>query len=499
LRWRRGSGIALAVSNRGIELLWPGKASAALDAAAATLVPVERHGAPDSPNLLVHGDNLEAMRALLPRYEGKVDLVYIDPPFATNLRYYAQAQVGDGEVVRDAYRDPGGSGMAGYLSAMHPRLALIHRLLAPEGKLFLHCDWRANALLRLVLDELFGPDCFRNEIVWRRAPNLGRQAASRQLGRVVDTIFVYSKSEGALFRGEAPRKSNPVELDRQGKPKGARWDELAGAYFTTAPRGDYTDKSIAELRTQNRVYDSSAGKIYIKYFLRKDESGRWVKDQPVDTLWDDYDVRPLRHRPKGEEMGYDTQKPEGLLERILGWATKPGDLVADFYAGSGTTLAVAEKMGRRWLGSDVGRPAVDIIRRRLLGLATPAAFTLSVPRTGNGEGAATGTSTAAVDVAVRHADGGLRLELTNLRTAERAPQRHAQALSWAESIESWMVDFRGEGVFSPTFVAHRDATGTVPLVTPYLPRESLGAQARVVVHTVHGETAERALALDPAT
>jgi DNA modification methylase len=359
-----------------IELTWPGKDLGDLSPTAfRELELIERVGASTPDNLLIHGDNLAAMRALLERYEGGIDLIYIDPPFATGLSYYSQTTVGDDEVERRAYRDRAG-GMVEYLAAMQPRIALMHRLLSPEGKLFLHCDWRANSMLRLILDEIFGPECFRNEIVWRRAPNLGRQAASRQLGRVIDTIYVYSKSRAAPFRGTPPKRATRVELDGHGKPKGARWDEQEEAYFTTAPRGDYTDKSIAQLREKNRVYQTATGTIYIKYFLRQDDDGHWVKDQPIDALWDDYEVRPLRHRPKGEEMGYDTQKPEGLLERVIGWATVAGDRVADFYCGSGTTLAVAEAMGRKWIGCDVGRPAIDIVRRRLLDRSDAASFDL---------------------------------------------------------------------------------------------------------------------------
>ncbi|MSP23569.1 MAG: site-specific DNA-methyltransferase [Myxococcales bacterium] len=324
-----------------------------------------------SGNLLVFGDNLVAMEALASRFEGQIDVVYIDPPFATGLSYYSQTQAGEEQVAieRTAYHDGRTGGLGDYLDALYARLTLMHRLLKADGKLFLHCDWRANSMLRLILDELFGPACFRNEIVWRRAPNLGRQAASRQLGRVFDTILVYSKTPGAAFAGVLPRKTHVVALDGNGKPKGARWDADRKAYFTTAPRGDYTDASITELRAQGRVYDSATGTVYIKYFLREDERGAWVKDQPVDALWDDFEVRPLRHRAKSEDMGYDTQKPEGLLERILSWASKPGDLVADFYCGSGTTLAVAARLGRRWIGCDAGLVAIDVTRKRLAAIS----------------------------------------------------------------------------------------------------------------------------------
>ncbi len=163
-------------------------------------------------------------------------------------------------------------------------------------------------------------------------------------------------------------KNTPVELDKAGKPAGAKWDAVANAFFTTAPRGDYTDTSIDRLRAENRVYESSTGTLSIKYFLRLGEDGRWYKDTRVDTLWDDYDVRPLRHRPKDEDLNYDTQKPEGLLERVVTWASAPGDLVADFFCGSGTTLAVAEKLGRRWIACDLGRFAIHTTRKRLMGI-----------------------------------------------------------------------------------------------------------------------------------
>lgn len=317
--------------------------------------------------LLFQGDNLLAMQAMVGDYAGQVELIYIDPPFATGVSYYSQRVMhSSGErISQRAYRDNRARGMQTYLDTMYPRLKAMHSLLTPSGKLFLHCDWRANSMLRLLLDEIFGPGCFRNEIIWRRAPNLGRQAASKQLGRVVDTIYVYSREPGAPFRGEAPKRSRVLDLTKKGSPKGARWDEERKAYFTTAPRGDYTDASIAALRLQGRVLDSPTGKVYIKYFLSQDSKGRWVKEQPVDTLWDDYEVRPLRHCPKSEDMGYDTQKPEGLLRRIIRWATQPGDIVADFYCGSGTTLAVAQDLGRNWVGSDIGAAGVATTVRRL--------------------------------------------------------------------------------------------------------------------------------------
>lgn len=330
-------------------------------------------------NRLVYGDNLLAMAALLaggddmPSLRGAIDLVYIDPPFDSRADYSTTIRILEDELAQHAttieqiaYSDMWRAGTASYIEEMAPRLFLIRELLADRGALFLHCDWRANSYLRVVLDEVFGRDCFRNEITWRRAPNLGRQAASSQLGRVADSILVYSKTPRSRFRGVMPVRRSVVELDGSGKPRNATWDAKRQAYFTTAPRGDYSDESIAALREAGRVHDSATGGISIKYFLTTDGSGRWVKEVPVDTIWDDADVRPLRHRRRGEDRGYDTQKPEGLLERIVAWASAPGDLVADFYAGSGTTAVVAERLGRRWIASDMGKPATMIARKRLI-------------------------------------------------------------------------------------------------------------------------------------
>jgi adenine-specific DNA-methyltransferase len=371
------------------ELVWEGKydergVRRTVDAAALAM-PLERVETVDPPgsarpdgarNRLIRGDNKLVMASLLPEFRGKVDLIYIDPPFDAGGDFRLEVPIGEGDdsIAADqaflemvAYRDSWGAGRDSYPQMLYERLVLMRELLHRDGCIFVHCDWRVNALVRFLLDDVFGAECFRNEIVWRRAPNLGRQAAASQLGRVVESILVYSVREGAPFRGETPYRSEAVALDRAGKPKGAKWDAERRLYFTTAPRGDYTDESIARLRAEGRVYDSASGKVYIKYFLREGPDGEWFKDQPVDTLWDDTEVRPLRHCTKEElGIGYATQKPEGLLRRIISWAAPKDGLVADFFCGSGTTGAVAEKLGRRWIMSDIGRYAIHTARKRLI-------------------------------------------------------------------------------------------------------------------------------------
>jgi DNA modification methylase len=434
----------------------------------------ERHGeGPGEPDLLIEGDRCVALASLLPTHAAGFQAVYIDPPFDTGGRFEATRRLDDGGTLRrHAYRDTWGAGLDAYLAFMSDTLVLLRELLAPDGVLFVHCDWRANAYLRVLLDELFGASCFRNEIAWRRAPNLGRQAASRQLGRTLDTLFVYSRTAGAAFRGEAPRRSDAVALDARGQPAGAKWDEARGAFFTTAPRGDYTDASIARLRGEGRVHDAASGRVAIKYFLRRGDDGRWYKDQPIDALWDDAEVRPLRHCPKREDMGYDTQKPEGLLARILRWATRPGDRVLDCFSGSGTTAAVAAQLDRRWVAVDVGEAAIATTRRRLVSLPAPRPWVLATvghgPRPVTRRARATRT-TAGDEVTVTL----IAFEVTG-EASGLPPVAH-----WSSWIDYWLIDAAHDGgVFHARRRVMRAAKAALPLAATF------AARGRVVVRVV---------------
>jgi DNA modification methylase len=322
------------------------------------------------PGRLVHGDALDVARALLREgLGGTVDLVYLDPPFASQTSYVHEARLdgpANGRVTRtlaydDSWRAPkngatgdDADGIAGYLDMLAPRLEAAAALLGPRGSLWVHVDWRAAYLVRILLDEILGRERFLNEIVWRRAPNLGRQAASGQFGRTLDTIVVYGGPDATLV---PPTRLEPIE-------KGAiRWDDT-GKPFTTAPRGDYTDASVLRLEAEGRVHRTATGKVYIKYFLVQDESGEWCRERRVDTLWTD--VPPLRHAPTHERTGYPTQKPRALLERIVRCATPKGGLVVDLFAGSGTTGEAAHAQERRFVLGDAGHVAIAIARARLL-------------------------------------------------------------------------------------------------------------------------------------
>jgi DNA modification methylase len=307
----------------------------------------------------VHGDALVVAQALAGAgLAGQVDLVYLDPPFASQALYSHEARLdgpADGRVVRaPAYDDRWGDDTSDYLDMLAPRLEALAALLSPSGTMWVHVDWRASYLVRLLLDEILGRDAFVNEIIWRRAPNLGRQAASHQFGRTLDTIVVYG---GPRFRLALPTRLEPVD-------EGAvRWDD-AGRPFTSAPRGDYTDESIARLEKEGRVHRSASGRVYIKYFLVQNGEGAWCRERRIDALWTD--VPPLRHARTGERTGFPTQKPRALLDRIVACASPPGGLVVDLFAGSGTTGESAHALGRRFVLGDASPLAIATARARLL-------------------------------------------------------------------------------------------------------------------------------------
>ncbi len=309
---------------------------------------------------LVRGDALDVAGALAREGLARgVDLVYVDPPFASQMEYVHEARLdgpADGRVVRArAYDDRwDGDGIGGYLDMLAPRLEALAALLAPTGTIWVHVDWRASYLVRLVLDEVLGRDAFVNEIVWRRAPNLGRQAASHQFGRTLDTLVVYGKP---LARLTPPTRLEPID------PAAVRFDD-EGRPFTTAPRGDYTDESIARLEAEGRVHRTATGRVYVKYFLRAKGGGAYARERRVDALWTD--VPPLRHARAGERTGYPTQKPRALLDRVIACAAPANGLVVDLFGGSGTTAESAHALGRRFVVGDVSPLAIATARARLL-------------------------------------------------------------------------------------------------------------------------------------
>ena len=245
-----------ASNGNTIRLSWPGRQwrqGASADQplsgrAAKSIRTLELVGDSKVAHRLIHGDGLDVVGALADEgLTGQVDLVYVDPPYASDRDYVAEARLdgpADGRALRTlAYEDRWSNergGVGAYLDMLAPRLEALTTLLSARGTIWVHLDWRAAYLVRTILDEILGRDAFKNEIVWRRAPNLGRQAASGQFGRTLDTIVVYGRPKATL---RPPTRLEPIE------PNAIRWDD-EGRPFTSAPRGDYTDASIEKLEAE---------------------------------------------------------------------------------------------------------------------------------------------------------------------------------------------------------------------------------------------------------
>jgi DNA modification methylase len=270
-------------------------------------------------NQLILGENLVVMSTLLAKYAGKVDLIYADPPFFSQKHY--TARIGRGEDSRRpqewklavGYPDAWPT-LDAYLDMLYPRLRLMYELLAPTGTLCLHLDWHANAYARVLLDEIFGPERLLNEIVWvYHGPSPIRSAFNRKH----DTILVYSKSDEYTFNADAVRQP---------------YNDVTVKTFNSSPKAGF-----------GKMPDLARGKV------------------PEDWWY-----FPVVARLHNERSGYPTQKPQALLERIIRASSNPGDLVADFFCGSGTTLAAAVRLGRHFMGSDIAVRAVQTSRARLV-------------------------------------------------------------------------------------------------------------------------------------
>jgi adenine-specific DNA-methyltransferase len=289
-------------------------------------------------NKLIWGDNLLVMGSLLEKFAGKIDLIYIDPPFATGADFSFMTEIGESgeEVTKEqsvieekAYRDTWGSGVASYLDMMRSRLILMRNLLSARGSLYVHCDHRVNSHLRLLLDEIMGTERFQREVIWVMSAASGYKGMVQNYVRGHETILYYTSSDEATFN----KSYLPYSKEQL-------------ARFSSVDEDGRRYKVI----TKNR-------RLYL------DEA----KGVPLPDVWTDIaNFQTIVNSP--EIAGYATQKPEALLRRIVEASSNPGDLVADFFCGSGTTLAVAEKLGRRWIGCDLGRWGIHVTRKRLLGI-----------------------------------------------------------------------------------------------------------------------------------
>ena len=321
-------------------------------------------------NKLIWGDNkliLSSLKngALREEIEaqGGLKLIYIDPPFDVGADFSMDIAIGDDSFTKKpnileeiAYRDTWGKGADSFIAMIYERLVLMRDLLADDGSIYVHCDWRVNSYMRLVLDEVFGKENFCSEIVWQRdAVGKGAKKTSKQWSKEIDHLFWYSKCKNYLFKQQF-KSSNELTHTQL---KEFRYKEKNARLFKIVTLGDYSHDSIEKMRAQNLIHTTSTGKEYKKYYLDEFQLA-------IGSLWND--IPNLSHGKNPEALDYPTQKPEKLLDRIIKATSNEGDLIGDFFCGSGTTAAVAEKLGRKWIVSDLGKFAIHTTRKRMIGV-----------------------------------------------------------------------------------------------------------------------------------
>jgi DNA modification methylase len=295
-------------------------------------------------NKLIWGDNKLILSSLANgplreeiEKEGGLKLIYIDPPFAVGADFGFNIEIG-GETAEKkqsiieeiAYRDTWGKGISSYLTMMYERLKLMHNLLADNGSIYVHCDWRVSPIMRLICDDVFGLSNFQREIIWSFDTKSGYKSAVDNFIRSHDTILFYSKSRSRIF-------------NKQYLPYSEEYKER-----------------FKKIDKDGRAYRDDRGSG-VKQYL--DE----LKGISVPDVWSD--IKSFQQDATSlEYLNYPTQKPEALLERIIKASSNEGDLIADFFCGSGTTAAVAEKLSRKWITTDLGRFSVHTTRKRMIGI-----------------------------------------------------------------------------------------------------------------------------------
>jgi adenine-specific DNA-methyltransferase len=332
-------------------------------------------------NRLIYGDNLLAMSALLagdentPSLRGKIDLIYIDPPFDSKADYRTKITLPGIELEQKptvieqfAYSDTWADGTASYLAMIVPRLCLMRELLSDKGSIYVHLDSKVGHYVKIALDEIFGKENLVNEIVWRRSD---AHADATGFGKIHDTIFYYSSSESKIWNQEyLPYTEEYIKNQyRYVDSKGRRF--LSRSLSASGLQGggyDYEWKGVKRIwrcpkstmeryEAEDRLTYTGKGLVRYKQYLEE------MPGLPVQSIWDAF---PKIHHLANERVDYPTQKPEALLERILKASTNENSLVADFFGGSGTTAAVAERLNRRWIISDLGKPSCMIMRKRFI-------------------------------------------------------------------------------------------------------------------------------------
>ena len=334
-------------------------------------------------NRLVYGDNLLAMQALLagdeatglPSLRGKVDLIYIDPPFDSKADYRTKINLPGVDIEQKptvieqfAYSDTWQDGTVSYLKMLYPRLVLMRELLSDKGSIYVHIDWHVGAYVKVLMDDIFGKESFVNELIWQGAIG-DTSSKNKKFIKSHDSIYFYRKNilnqnwndifqeydEGTHEHykwkdAKGYYGKNPVD-----NPGGGGYIYDLGFDEKLPSRGYCMPKETALQWLKEGILLVEKGKVPVKKVYKKEEGTR------CSDVWTD--IASARGK---QLVGYATQKPEALLERIIKASSNEGDLVCDFFGGSGTTAAVAERLGRRWITTDIGKPATLVMRKRFI-------------------------------------------------------------------------------------------------------------------------------------
>ena len=341
-------------------------------------------------NKLIWGDNKLILSSLKNgplreeiEKQGGLKLIYIDPPFDVGADFSMDIEIGGDTFTKKpnileeiAYRDTWGKGADSFLAMIYERIILMRDLLAEDGSIYVHLEPDVGNLVRVLLDEVFGRDCLRTEIAWKRTSSHGNVSSS--FGEIWECIYYYTKSPSkwAWNQQYVPYEPGYIDSHFTGlDPDGKRWttSDLVNPGYRPNLVYDYkgykphsngwkiSREKMEELDRQGRLYfpNDKTGRIRVKRYL--DES----PGQIAQNFWTD--ISPINSQAH-ESAGYATQKPEALLERIIKTSSSEGDLIADFFCGSGTLAAVAEKLGRKWIASDLGKFGIHTTRKRMIGV-----------------------------------------------------------------------------------------------------------------------------------